>query len=158
MQRDVVVRFPNIAAVDLTQVQAALDDVMSQVSAVIRFLAAFSIATGFVVLLGAVATGRLQRIRESVLLKTIGATRRQIVVILFTEYLLMGALASIAGIILSVGAAWALTRWFFDTPFHPLVGQLALLAACVAGLAAAVGLGASREVFARTALEAIRDE
>ena len=158
VQRDVVIRFPNIAAVDLTQIQAALDAVMSQVSAVIRFLAAFSIATGFVVLLGAVATGRLQRIRESVLLKTIGATRRQIVAILFTEYLLMGALAAIAGIILSVAAAWALTRWFFDTPFHPLVGQLALLGAGVAGLAAAVGLWASREVFERTPLEAIRDE
>lgn len=158
VQRDVVVRFPNVAAVDLTQIQAALDEVMGQVSAVIRFLAAFSLATGFVVLLGAVATGRLQRIRESVLLKTIGATRRQIVAILFTEYLMLGALAAAAGLILSVAAAWSLTRWFFDATFHPLAGQLALLGLGVAAMAAAVGLWASREVFERTPLEAIRDE
>jgi putative ABC transport system permease protein len=158
IQRDVVVRFPNVAAVDLTQIQEALDDVMGQVSAVIRFLAAFSIATGFIVLLGSVATSRLQRIRESVLLKTIGATRRQIASILFTEYLLLGVLSAVTGIVLATAAAWALTRWFFETGFEPVLAPLALLAAAVAGVAVAVGLYASREVFQRTPLEAIREE
>src|SRR5690606_25628073 len=75
IQRDVVTEHPNVSAIDLTLIQRALDDVIGRVSLVIRFLAAFSVATGFIVLLGAVATGRLQRIRESVLLKTLGATR-----------------------------------------------------------------------------------
>ncbi|HWK90003.1 MAG TPA: FtsX-like permease family protein, partial [Longimicrobium sp.] len=108
VQRDVVRRFSNVVVLDLTAVQEALDDVFGQVSAVIRFLAGFSVATGFIVLLGAVLTSRLQRIRESVLLRTLGATRRQVGAILLTEYLSMGLLASIAGIGLAAGAGWAL--------------------------------------------------
>ena len=78
------------AALDLTLIQRALDDVIGRISLVIRFLAGFSVATGFIVLLGAVATGRLQRIRESVLLKTLGATRRQIGAILLRQSLFGG--------------------------------------------------------------------
>jgi putative ABC transport system permease protein len=158
VQRDAVVRFPNIAVVDLTQIQEALDQVLGQVSAVIRFLAGFSIATGFVVLLGAVSTSRLQRIRESVLLKALGATRRQIASILFTEYLLLGVLAALTGIVLALVASWALARWFFEVDFEPVALPLLGLGAAVAAVAVAVGLWASREVFEHTPLEAIREE
>jgi putative ABC transport system permease protein len=158
VQRDAVVRFPNIAVVDLTQIQEALDQVLGQVSAVIRFLAGFSIATGFIVLLGAVSTSRLQRIRESVLLKTLGATRRQIGSILLTEYLLLGVLAAVTGIVLAVGASWALARWFFEVDFEPVALPLLALGTAVAAVAVAVGLWASREVFEHTPLEAIREE
>jgi putative ABC transport system permease protein len=158
IQRDAVVSFPNVAVVDLTQIQEALDDVLAQVSSVIRFLAAFSIATGFVVLLGAVSTSRLQRIRESVLLKTLGATRRQIALIMFTEYLLLGVLAVLTGIVLAVGASWALATWFFEVDFELIAVPLLAIGAAVTALAVAVGLWASREVFQHTPLEAIREE
>src|SRR5690606_7276692 len=128
IQRDVVVQFPNVAALDLTEIQAALDEVLGQVAAVIRFLAAFSIATGFVVLLGAISTTRLQRIRESVLLKTIGATRGQIGAILFTEYLLLGLLSAVTGILLAIAAAWGVCRWFLDAEFEPVFTPLLVLA------------------------------
>jgi putative ABC transport system permease protein len=158
VQRDIVVNYPNVAAIDLTLVQRALDDVVGRVSLVIRFLAGFSVATGFIVLLGAVATGRLQRIRESVLLKTIGATRRQIGSILFTEYALLGVLAVVVGMGLALVAGWGLARFLFEVPFGveplPLLG----LAAAVALLSAGIGLSASREVFRSTPMEAIREE
>src|SRR5690606_15492788 len=108
VQRDIVTEFPNVAAIDLTLAQQALDDVIGRIALVIRFLAGFSVATGFIVLLGAVATGRLQRIRESVLLKTLGATRRQIGSVLLTEYTVLGALAAVVGIGLALVAGWAL--------------------------------------------------
>ncbi len=158
LQREVVERYPNVAVLDLTQILAALDDVLGRVSAVIRFLAAFSIATGFVVLLGAVSTSRLQRLREGVLLKTIGATRGQIGAILFSEYLLLGLLAALAGTLLAMGAGWALARWFFEMDFSVALLPLGGLAAGVALLSVAVGLWASREVFRRTPMEAIREE
>jgi putative ABC transport system permease protein len=158
LQRDLVQRFANISIIDLTQLQETLDSVLGRVSAVIRFLALFSVGTGFVVLLGAVATGRLQRIRESVLLKTLGATRRQIASILATEYLAMGVLGSVVGAGASILAAWALARWFFEVGFSvPLVPLLAIAGAMTA-LAGIIGLLGSREVFRRTALEAIREE
>jgi putative ABC transport system permease protein len=158
IQRLLVDRFPNIAILDLTQLQTAVDDVLGRVSTVIRFLAAFSIATGFIVLLGAVATGRLQRIRESVLLKTLGATRRQIGTILVTEYLALGVLASLVGGAAAIGAGWALVRWWFEVPFGVPALPLLGLAVAVTLLAGAVGVWGSREVFRRTALEAIREE
>jgi putative ABC transport system permease protein len=158
VQGELVRRYPNISVLDLSQVQAALDEVVGRVTAVIRFMAAFSVATGFLVLLGAVSTSRLQRVRESVLLKTIGATRSQIGAILFTEYLLLGLLSAVAGTLLALGAGWALARWTFHVDFTPAPLALAGLAAAVAVLAVAIGLLASREVFERTPLEAIREE
>ncbi|HEU0014929.1 MAG TPA: FtsX-like permease family protein [Longimicrobium sp.] len=158
VQRDVVRRFGNVVVLDLTSVQEALDDVFGQVSAVIRFLAGFSVATGFVVLLGAVLTGRLQRIRESVLLRTLGATRRQVGRVLLAEYLALGVLASLAGILMAVGAAWALAEWMFESDFILPVLPLLILAVAVTTISVVVGMLASREVFRHTPLEALREE
>jgi putative ABC transport system permease protein len=158
VQRDIVTNYPNVAAIDLTLVQRALDDVIGRVSLVIRFLAGFSVATGFIVLLGAVATGRLQRIRESVLLKTLGATRRQIGVILLVEYALLGVLAVLVGSGLALAAGWGLARFLFGVPFGIDVVPMAALAAIITTLSAAIGLSASREVFRSTPMEAIREE
>jgi putative ABC transport system permease protein len=158
VQREVVERYPNVSALDLTQIQSALDDVLGRISLVIRFLAAFSVATGLIVLLGAVSTSRLQRIRESVLLKTIGATRRQIGAILFTEYLMLGLLAVLTGTALALAAAWALARFLFEVDFEPAPLALLALAGGITFLSVAIGVWASREVFSRTPLEAIREE
>ncbi|MEX2583020.1 MAG: FtsX-like permease family protein [Gemmatimonadota bacterium] len=158
VQRDIVFSYPNVAAIDLTLVQRALDDVIGRVSVVIRFLAGFSVATGFIVLLGAVATGRLQRVRESVLLKTLGATRRQIGAILFTEYALLGVLSVIVGLGLSLAAAWGLARFLFEVDFGVEPLPLVALAVTISLLSAALGLSASREVFRSTPMEAIREE
>jgi putative ABC transport system permease protein len=157
-QRDVARRYPNVAVLDLTAIQAAVDAVLGRVAAVIRFLAGFSVATGFVVLLGAILTGRLQRIREAVLLRTLGASRRQIAGILLWEYLALGVLAGLAGALLAVGAGWLLARFVFEVPFVVPVLRLAALAASVAALSALVGVAASREVFRSTPLEALREE
>lgn len=157
-QRDVLARYSNVVILDLTTVQAALDEVLGQVSAVIRFLGAFSVATGFVVLLGAVLTSRLQRIRESVLLRALGATRRQIGTILLAEYGALGVMASLAGIGLSVGSGWALSRFLFETDFSLPWVPLLVLAGAVTALAAVVGTWASREVFRHTPLEMLREE
>lgn len=157
-QRDVVRRYSNVAVLDLTAIQQALDEVLGRVAAVIRFLAAFSVVTGFVVLLGAVLTGRLQRIRESVLLRTLGATRRQIARVLLAEYLSLGLLASVAGILLAVAAGWALARWLFEVDFAVPVLPLLWLTLGVTAISGAVGVLASREVFRHTPLEALREE
>lgn len=157
-QREIVRRFSNVSALDLTLVQRALNDVIGRVSLVIRFLAGFSVATGFIVLLGAIATGRLQRIRESVLLKTLGATRRQIAAILVTEYAMLGLLAALVGAGLALAAGWGLARWLFDVEFGFEILPMLGLGAAVAVLSALIGLSASRDVFSTTPMEAIRDE
>jgi putative ABC transport system permease protein len=111
-----------------------------------------------VVLLGAVVTGRLQRVREAVLLKTLGATRAQIATILLTEYAVLGLIAAMVGAGAAVLAGWALSRWLFEVPFAVPPGALLALVGAVAVIAAAVGVWGSREVFRRTPMEAIREE
>jgi putative ABC transport system permease protein len=157
LQRTVSERYANVTSFDVALVQATVQRILRRVSLAIRFMAAFSLATGTLVLLGAVAAGRLERIREGALLKTLGATRRQLSRILLAEYVALGLLAGLVGVGLSVGGGWAMMHFVFDLAFRlpalPLLAELAVTAALVA----TVGLAASREVFRRTAVEVLRD-
>jgi putative ABC transport system permease protein len=95
LQRTVAEAFPNVTALDLAQVQEVIEKVIARVSLAIRFMALFSLAAGVIVLLGAVAASRDQRIREGVLLKTLGATRAQVARVILAEYLSLGTMASL---------------------------------------------------------------
>ena len=97
LQRAVVKAFPNVTAIDLALVLATLDGIFSKVTFVIDFMALFTVVTGMIVLVGAVFNGRHQRRRETVLLRTLGATRRQLARIQLVEYAVLGALAALVG-------------------------------------------------------------
>ena len=71
-------RYPNVSSIDLTLVQQTVGNVLGKVVVAIRFLAVLSLALGIPVLFSAVSATRRDRLREGVLLKTLGATRRQI--------------------------------------------------------------------------------
>ncbi len=157
LQRAVSEHYANVTSFDVALVQATVERVLRRVALAIRFMAAFSLATGALVLLGAVASGRLERIREGALLKTIGATRRQLSHILLAEYVAMGLLAGVVGVTLAAGGAWAMTHFVFDLGFHLPAVPLAAILAATALLVAVVGVTASREVFRRTAMEVLRD-
>ncbi len=158
IQRRVVERYPNVSMIDLSVVQQAVDDVLSRVTLGVRFMALFSLAAGGVVLIGAVAGTRRQRIREGVLLKTLGATRRQVMRIALAEYISLGLLSAVASLGLATIAGWAVVDRFFKLAFHfPATGILGFGVAIIA-LTVAVGLWTSREVFARTPLEILRAE
>ena len=104
------------------------------------------------------AAGRRQRIREGVLLKTLGATRAQVLRILTAEYAALGLLSAVAALVLSGAAAWGLVRFAFESRFTlPVGGLLGLAFAVVAGTIG-VGLLASREVYRHPPLEVLREE
>ena len=157
LQRDLVARFPNVSALDLTIIQQALDTVLRDVSLAVRFMALFSIAAGVLILVGSLATSRFQRVRESTLLRTLGARGRTIRRILGTEYVALGALAGLTGAVLAGAAGWALVRFLFEIEFHLPMGGLALLSGGVALLTATIGLASSREIVRRTPLAGLRE-
>jgi putative ABC transport system permease protein len=156
--RLMVERFPNVSALDLADVQRTMEGLFSRLDWAVRFLALFSVATGCLVLLGAVAASRLERLREVVLLKTLGATRRQVARVVVAEYAALGALAGSIGVLLAAAAGWALVVFLFETRFTlpalPLVG----FAAGVMALTVALGASGSFEIFRRTSLELLRNE
>ena len=157
LQRDVVTRFPNVASLDLTLVQQTIARVLDKVTTAIRFMAGLSLALGIPVLFSAVSATRRERLREGVLLKVLGATRRQVGRVMLAEYLLLGALGSLAGVVLSVGGAWGLMRFVFKQPFVPALLPALLVALLMIAVAVSIGLLTGREVFRETPMAALRE-
>lgn len=158
VQRRVVERYTNVAMMDLGLILASIDAVLAQVSLALRFMAGLSVLSGLVVLVVAVLSSRYQRLRESVLLRTLGASRSQIVQILTVEYFALGLLAALTGLVLALGASWALSRWLFEVPFKPVALPLIVLLVVVVSLTLGVGLLGSRGATRRPPLEVLRAE
>jgi putative ABC transport system permease protein len=157
-QQAVVRNFPNISVIDLGLVLSVLDDILDKIGFVIRFMAAFSMLTGLVVLIASVLISKFQRIQEAVLLRTLGASRRQILVITALEYFFLGSLAAATGILLSLVGSLALAHYSFDSAFSPHGGLVALIFVAVSGLTILIGLYNSRSVLNRPPLEILRSE
>ena len=157
LQREVVNRFPNVSSIDLTAIKRTVDKIVGKVSLAIRFMALFSLAVAIPVLFSAVSATRRERVREGVLLKTLGATRGQIARILLAEYSLLGLMGGLTGMLLSLAGGWAVVRYIFKTPFAPAFAPVVGIAAAIVGLTLLIGLLAGRDVFKETPIAALRD-
>ena len=158
LQRTLVQKYPNVSAVDLGLILKTVDDVLSQVAFVVRFMALFSVITGLIVLAAAVTTSRYQRIQEAVLLRTLGASQKQIRRILLLEYTFLGALATLTGLVLSIGGAWAITFFIFDIALAVPTSAIAAVFVLVTFLTLFVGMLNSRGIADRPPLEILRAE
>ncbi len=158
LQRAIVERHPNVTSIDLTSIQQSIEKVVASVALAVRFMAVFSLATGVVVLIGALATSRYQRVREAALLKTLGATRRQVVRIMVTEYAALGLLAAIVATGLSTLGGWALMRWTFELPFTVPWTGFGVLAVVLVALPVTTGLWTSLDLFRRSPLAVLRED
>lgn len=159
VQQAVVREHPNVSAIDLGLILQTIDSIYAKASFVVEFLALFTVVTGVVVLAGAVLIGRSQRVRESVLLRTLGATKRQVNRIMLAEYLALGTLGAAVGSVLAVGANWGLARfifnmkWVWPSPEVLVLGWLAVSAVTVV-----TGLLSSRGICDHPPLEVLRQE
>ncbi len=148
--------FPNVSAIGVKDAIATLTGILASISAAIQITAAVTIAAGALVLAGAIAAGHRRRVYEAVVLKVVGATRRQLASSFLIEYGLLGlASAFIAGIVGSLAAYFLLTR-VMHAPWVFLAGDVAataLLATCFTLLAGFAGtwraLGAKAAPFLR---------
>lgn len=155
-QAALVQAFPNVSVVDLSQILKTVDDILGKVAFVVRFMALFSILTGLLVLISSVLLSKYQRIRESVLLRTIGAKRKQILWINGLEYFFLGSLATITGLLLALIGAWALAYFQLDIPFRPNLWPAFYSYIIITGLTVAIGLFNSREIVNEPPLEVLR--
>lgn len=157
LQHAAVDRFPNVSSIDLSLIQQAVGGILDRVTVAVRFMALFSIVTGALVLFSSVAATRRQRLREGVLLKTLGATRAQIGRIMLSEYALLGLLGSATGMLLSIAGAWALMRFVFESTFALATLPLFALGTGMAVLTLLIGVLGSRDVFSETPMAALRE-
>ena len=121
-------------------------------------MAGFSICTGLVVLIASVLISKYQRIQESVLLRTLGASRKQILIITSLEFFFLGALGTGSGILLSLAGSWALAKYSFEGTFSPEWPALTGLFLAICGITVLIGILNSREVLQKPPLEILRKE
>jgi putative ABC transport system permease protein len=157
VQRELVLANPNVSVIDLAVVLDALNGIIRRVALAVRFMALFSVISGIVVLVAALAAGRFARVRETALLRTIGARNRQVRLILLTEYAALGALAGLTGALLGGIAGFLLVHFLYRLEFRlPLAALLAAWGAAVL-LSVVIGSLLGRDALRRPPLATLRE-
>lgn len=158
LQGELVAKFPNVSIIDLRQVYNIIEDILDKVSWIINFMAFFSILTGIIVLIGSVRNSKYQRIKESVLLRTLGAKNIQILKISALEYLFLGVLGSLVGILLALVSSLLLAVLVFKEPFVPSAIPFLIFLPGISLLVLAIGLSNIQGVLRSSPLEVLRRE
>jgi putative ABC transport system permease protein len=157
MQRALFAAYPTVTVINIADVLDTIQGFVGQITQVVRFLAAFSMLSGIVILASSVASTRYRRIREVVVLKTIGATRGRIAAVFSVEFIFLGLLSGVVGVIFANLLTKALLHRL-DVPFHLdwLAGLVALVSSAV--LATATGWVASARILGQKPLQVLREE
>lgn len=157
-QQDLVQKFPNVSAIDLTLILETVDQVFDKIGFVIRFMALFSVLAGLLVLSGAVINSKYARLKENVLLRTLGASGRQLLQMSVIEFAYLGLFAGLAGSLMALIAAWALSVFFFNILFFPDLITLVFTWITIAFLTVFVGWINIRSILDKSPLEVLRKE
>lgn len=157
--RNAIVRsMPNASVIDLGNILVTLNEIITKVSYVIKFMAGFSILIGLIVLISSLFLSKFQRIKESVLLRTLGAVEQKIYRINAVEYTALGSLSALTGIVLAIAGSYALAKFVFELEFNlswwPILGIFIF----IVSLTVLIGLWNSRDVVKRSPLEILRQE
>jgi putative ABC transport system permease protein len=157
LQRALYAAFPTVTVINVAQALETVRAVVIQITYVIQFLAAFSIFAGVIILASSIAGTRYRRIREVVVLKTLGATRRRIAMVFSIEFAVLGLVAGLVGVLFAnLIARMLLTRMTVAYHFEwgwTLGGLLG-----TAALTVATGWMASHRILGRKPLEVLREE
>ena len=158
LQQRIIRTLPNITAIRIREVIELAATMIHHMSLSIHFMALFSVITGLVVLSGALAATRYQRIYDAAILKTLGSTRGMLARTFAVEYAVTGVSAGILGIALSVGLSWSVLHFMMEIPwnFHP--STLLLGVVITVGLTTAVGFLSTFGILGHKPLPILREE
>jgi putative ABC transport system permease protein len=158
LQRALYQSFPTITVINVAATLETVRLVILQISYVIQFLAAFSIFAGIVILASAIAGTRYRRIREVVVLKTLGATRTRIATIFSIEFAVLGLIAGLVGLVFAnlLARILLLRQLHFDYHFQPWMNLAAWL--ITAALTVTAGWIASHRILGQKPLAVLREE
>ncbi|WP_416899959.1 MAG: ABC transporter permease [Minwuia sp.] len=152
--RAVTDEFPNVTVIRVKDAMELFEKLMGQISTAIRSASAVTLAAGLIVLAGAISAGHRRRVRESVILKVIGATRRQVLKIQAFEFALLGATTGVVAAIAGSLAAWAIIEFVMQGDFSVLPVRLAVVVIGAIALTTGFGLyGAHRALKRKPAAE-----
>jgi len=157
LERALFAAYPTVTVINLADVLVRIESVVNQITFVVRFLAGFSIFAGLTILASSIASTRFRRMREAVVLKTLGATRMRIVRVFSVEFSVLGLLAASVGVVF----ANLFTRFILHrlgVAFHIEWNATLIALAGTAVLATATGWIASYRILGLRPLEVLREE
>ena len=158
LQRVSYESFPTVTVINVADVLDIVQQVVDQIAKVIHFLSAFAVLAGAIILASAVAGTRFRRVREVVILKTLGATRRRVAAIFSTEFLVLGAVAGLMGSLLASAFTAVILKRLMQVEFRFDAWPNLAAIASTAAVANAAGWLASYRILAQKPLEVLRDE
>jgi putative ABC transport system permease protein len=157
LQRDLVDRFPNVSAIDVRAVVASIRTVLDNITLGISVVGGITVGSGVLILIGAVAMTKFQRLYEAAIYRTLGASTRVLMAMVTVEYGVLGLLAGVLGALGALGLSWALATYLFDIRWHPATWLLSGGAMATAAVVCLVGLIASVDVLLRKPLATLRE-
>ncbi|WP_158750371.1 ABC transporter permease [Acidobacterium sp. S8] len=157
MERELFQEYPTVTVINIADILETVQGVVHQITLVIRFLAAFSMFSGAVILASSIASTRFRRIREVVVLKTLGATRNRVVTVFSIEFTVLGLIAGCVGAVFANLLSRILLHKM-DVPYHPEIFASLIAVLTTALLAVVTGWIASFRILGQKPLEVLREE
>ena len=147
VQSAVVKALPNITALGTRDIIETVETVVGKLLTLVDFMSTFAILSGLIILSGAVASTKFRRLKESAILKTLGAKRRVVAAILGYEYATLGVVAAVVGVALSCALSWAVMEYAVKSPWHFRPGPLAVALVVSVVLTTLTGVLSSLDVL-----------
>jgi putative ABC transport system permease protein len=157
-QHDLVEQFPNVSVIDFHEILATIRDVMSKVTLAISVVGGLVLFSGVLILIGAVAMTKFQRVYEAAVFKTLGANTRTIAKMLLFEYSVLGLLSGTVGSLGAVVLTWGVSRYALDIPWRLFAGEHLGGVGATALLVAVIGVLSSLDVLRNKPLATLRAE
>lgn len=158
VQDAVVAAFPNVTVVPVRDILQRAAGILGQISFAIRAIALFSIAAGLTVMAGTLVASRWQRLSESAILRTLGASRSTVARVFAVEYACLGAAAGLGGTALAAVLAFIVQRFVLEVPIALAPHVLALGVALATLIALAVGFLATYRLLGHPPMSVLRQE
>ena len=158
LQRDLVAEYPNVSSIDVREIIATVQRVVDSVTYAITMVGGVVLFSGTLILIGAVAMTKFQRVYEAAIFKTLGATSRTIATMLALEYGTLGTLAGLVGSLGAIVLSWTLSRYVLEIAWTPAFGQNLGGIAVTALAVGVVGVVASLDVLRNKPLATLRGE
>ena len=157
-QHDLVDRFPNVSVIDFHEVLETVRDVMSKVTLAISVVGGLVLFSGALILIGAVAMTKFQRVYEAAVFKTLGASTRTITRMLLLEYGVLGTLAGAVGSLGAIALTWGVAKYALEIPWRIFPLEHVAGVVLTALLVAIIGVLSSVDVLRNKPLSTLRAE
>ncbi|MBT8329830.1 MAG: FtsX-like permease family protein [Desulfofustis sp.] len=139
----IVAQLPNVSTINVADVADRFGQLMKRLSVVITFFASFSIMAGCLILISTIFATRLDRIRETVYYKVLGADSNFVLLVLTCEHAMLALFSSIMAVIFAEVAAWLICTTVFNIVYQPHWYVAGLTVVCSIVLVIMIGLTSS---------------